>query len=151
MTAATMTQPVIRRFVYLLGPDLGQAGPEHGDDQDPEKRADDRAPPAHETGAPDDHGGDHLQLEAGGRVRIGRGHAGRLDHGGHRRQQAREDKDRQFVRARVDAGQADRLFVRADGDQVAAEHRARQDQLAGDDHGQRQDETAGTGPGPPSR
>ena len=86
----------------------------------PRRRAEDRAAAAHQRGAAEHDGGDHLQLEADGGVRRARAEAGGDDEAGERRGDAGEDIDRGDDPSRRHADPARGLGVRADGHDLAA-------------------------------
>ena len=63
-TATTITQPVMMRLVGSLAPTCARPASSTAMIEHAEEGVDHRAAPAHQAGAADDHGRDHLQLDA---------------------------------------------------------------------------------------
>ena len=97
-----------------------QAVADHRDGERAQDAAEDGAAAAHERGAAQHHGRDHVELEADGGV-GGAAAEARGDHdAGERRGEAAQDVGRERDAAHGDAGPAGGLGVGADGGDVAA-------------------------------
>src|SRR6185312_14668342 len=108
---------------------------DRGEHQHAEDRTDQRAAAAGEQRASDDDRGDRVQLV---QVAVGAGAGGRPGHDHHRGDAAAQPRDhveQGGVPADVDAGEAGRLGVAADGERSAAERAAVEHQPADHDDG----------------
>ena len=121
------------------GADVEQVQPvaEHADDERADQRADDAALAAEEVGAADHDRSDGAQLLALRHQRVRRVEPPRHDEPGDRRHQAGEGVGVDLGAPDVDAGDARRLAVAADGVDRAAERRVAQDVPADDAEEQR--------------
>ena len=81
------------------------------------------APAAEDRDAAEQHGGDHLELEAGGVVAAGAAEAKRVVDAGERRDRAGEHEEPELRQRDVDAGEVRGLLVEPDLEDAAAEGR----------------------------
>ncbi len=120
--AATMTAPVVSRRVGSCTPICASPAPSTAMTIAPEGRCPDGPASTCQAGAADHDGRDGFQLEADAGVGIGGGQASGLRDRRQPRQRAAQREGHRAHAPRVDARQARRFVIGADGDDVASDH-----------------------------
>ena len=103
----------------------------------PKKLLEDRTAATHEAGPANDHSGNRGEFEADSRIGVRGAEAGGVKDRAQAGQKTHQGEHGDFGRTRVDAGQADGLFVGADGNEMTAKNGSRQHDLGCDDDGAR--------------
>ena len=111
----------VARPAHLLA-----AVPEEGHHERPHHRAHDRALAAAQAAAPDHHGGDHVELGAGGHGRVALAKPRHLHHAREAEEQAGHAVDRELEPRGIDAAGARGGLARAEREDAAAEDGAPQ-------------------------